>query len=254
MIDLTGRIALVTGSSRGLGRACALRLAESGAGVIVNYVTSRSAAMEVAKEVRSLGCFSCVVKADVSELDDVQSMMEFVTEQIGQLDIIVSNAASGGFRPLIASSPVHFQNTYRTNVLALLQLVQSALPLLEKSQWLGKVVAVSSHGSDTALPWYGMIGSSKAALESMVRHLALEIGDKGINLNVVKSGLIETDSTRKIPNADDMFSHRKEKTMTGDRMLTVDDVANCVLFLCSHLSDQVQGSILTVDGGADVHV
>ena len=254
MIDLTGRVALVTGSSRGMGRACALRLAEAGADVIVNYVTSRTAAMETAKQIRAMGRRSFVIKADVSEEDDVASMLEYISEHIGQLDILVSNAATGGFRPLLTSKLKHFENTFHTNVLALLYLVQSALPLLEKSQGRAKVIALSSHGSDTALPWYGMIGSSKAALESMVRHLTLEVGDRGVNVNVVKSGLVATDSTSRLPNAEAMFEHRKDKTMTGEQMLTIDDVANAVLFLSSPLSDMVQGETLTVDGGAAVHV
>ena len=254
MIDLTGQTALVTGSSRGMGRACALRLAEAGADVIVNYVTSRSAAMETAQEIRRLGRRSFVVKADVSEEDDVQSMLEYIGGQIGRLDILVSNAATGGFRPLLGSHLRHFQNTFQTNVLALLYLVQAALPLLEKSSGRAKVIALSSHGSDMALPWYGLIGSSKAALESLVRHLTLEVGDRGVNVNVVKSGLVETDSTRRIPQADVMFAHRKDKTMTGERMLSVEDVANAVLFLASPLADLIQGETLTVDGGAAVHV
>ncbi len=131
MIDLTGRVALVTGSSRGLGRACAIRLAEAGADVIVNYVTSRTAALETAERVMDLGRRVYVVKADVSEQDDVQSMLEYVTREIGQLDIVVSNAATGGFRPLLAANQKHFQNTFQTNVLALLYLVQAAMPLLE---------------------------------------------------------------------------------------------------------------------------
>jgi enoyl-[acyl-carrier protein] reductase III len=105
-----------------------------------------------------------------------------------------------------------------------------------------------------ALPWYGLIGSSKAALESLTRHLTLEVGDRGVNVNVVKAGLVETDSTRRIPDAGEMFDHRKDKTMTGDRMLSVDDVANAVLFLASPLADLIQGETLTVDGGAAVHV
>ncbi|PQO44276.1 SDR family oxidoreductase [Blastopirellula marina] len=254
MINLSGRIALVTGSSRGMGRACALRLAEAGSDVIVNYVTSRTAAMETAKEIRAMGRRSFVVKADVSQKDDVESMMEYVSEHIQQLDIIVSNAATGGFRPLMAANQKHFENTYHTNVLALLYLVQGALPLLEKSQGRAKVIGISSHGSDMALPWYGLIGSSKAALESLARHLTLEIGDKGINVNIVKSGLVETDSTKRLPGANQMFDHRKDKTMMGDRMLSVEDIADAVLFLASPLSDLVQGETLTVDGGAAVHV
>lgn len=254
MIDLSGRVALVTGSSRGMGRACAIRLAQAGADVIVNYVTSRGAAMEVAKEILEMGRKVYVIKADVSEEDDVRSMFDYIKREIGQLDILVSNAATGGFRPLMASNLRHFQNTFHTNVLALLYLVQSALPLLERSQGRSKVIALSSHGSDMALPAYGMIGSSKAALESMIRHLTLEIGDRGVNLNVVKSGLVATDSTKRIPNAAEMFDHRKDKTMTGDRMLSIDDIADAVLFLSSPLSDMIQGETLTVDGGAAVHV
>lgn len=254
MIDLHGKVALVSGSSRGIGRECAIRLAQAGADVIVNYVSSKSAAMETAEAIRDLGRRVYVVKADISEEEDVRSMFEFIKQEIGQLDILVSNAATGGFRPLLAANLKHFQNTFQTNVLALLYLVQSAMPLLEKSEGRAKVIALSSHGSDMALPWYGMIGSSKAALESMVRHLTLEVGHRGVNVNVVKSGLVETDSTKRIPDADQMFDGRKEKTMTGDRMLEIADVANAVLFLASPLADMIQGETLTIDGGAAVHV
>jgi enoyl-[acyl-carrier protein] reductase III len=254
MIDLSGRVALVTGGSRGIGRACALRLAEAGADVVVNFVSSQQAAMEVAEQINDLGRQAFVVKADVSEQDDVQSLMDFVAEQVGQLDILVSNAATGGFRPLLNSTERNFRATFGTNVLALLYLVQAAVPLLERSAGRAKVIALSSHGSDTALPWYGLIGSSKAALESLVRHLTLEVGDRGINVNVVKAGLVETDSTRHIPHADRIFAARKDKAMMGERMLTTQDVADAVLFLASPLSDLVQGETLTVDGGAAVHV
>ena len=254
MIDLSGKTALVTGSSRGIGRACALRLAQSGADVIINYVTSRAAAMEVAAEIDALGRRAYVVKADVGEEEDVKTMMQFVSETVGRLDIIVSNAATGGFRPLLAADSRHFHTTMNINVLALVYLVRYAIPLLEQGGDRGKVIAISSHGSHMALPMYGVIGGSKAALESVARHLTLEVGDRGINVNVVKAGLVETDSTRKIPFADRMFAGRTEKSMMGDRVLTVDDVADAVLFLASPLSDLVQGETLTVDGGAAIHV
>ncbi|HUG92801.1 MAG TPA: SDR family oxidoreductase [Planctomycetaceae bacterium] len=254
MIDLTGKVALVTGSSRGIGRACAIRLAEAGADVIVNYVTSRTAAMDVAAEIQRLGRRATVVKADVGEEDDVQSMVEFIRETVGQLDVIVSNAATGGFRPLLASSAKHFQTTMNTNVLSLVYLVRAALPLLEQGPGRGKVIAISSHGSHMALPMYGLVGGSKAALESIARHLTLEVGDRGVNVNIVKAGLVETDSTRRIPFADRMFAGRTEKSMMGERVLTADDVANTVLFLASPLSDLIQGETITVDGGSAIHV
>lgn len=254
MIDLTGKVALVTGSSRGIGRACALKLAEAGADVIINYATSRKAATEVALEVQRLGRQAYVIKADVGEEEDVESMIDYVKEHIGALDIIVSNAATGGFRPLLAANAGHFHTTMNINVLSLVFLVKAAMPLLQKGQSRGKVVTISSHGSHMALPMYGLIGGSKAALESVARHLTLEVGDKGVNVNVVKAGLVETDSTRKIPFADRMFAGRTEKSMVGERVLTADDVANTVLFLSSPLSDLVQGETITVDGGSAIHV
>lgn len=253
MIHLEGKTALVTGASRGIGRACALRLAEAGADVIINYVTSETAARDVAEAVLMQGRRAAIVKADVGEADDVTMLMEFIGEHFGKLDILVSNAASGGFRTLLDASPRNFEAAMKTNVLALLHLVQQGATLLEKSDGRAKVVTLSSHGSHLALPMYGLIGGSKAALESIVRHLALELGGRGINFNVVKAGAVETDSTRKLPFADELFSGGAYRSMTGERRLTVEDVANAVLFLCSDLADMVQGETLTVDCGTAVH-
>ena len=254
MIDLSGKTALVTGSARGIGRACAVRLAQAGADVVVNYITSESAATSVAQEISALGRRVLVVKADVSEEEDVRAMCAFVGEKFGHLDIVVSNAASGGFRPLLASTRQHFVATMSTNVLALIHLVQAAFPWLQQSQGRAKVIAISSHGSHLALPMYGLLGGSKAALESVVRHLALELGDQGVNVNIVKAGLVETDSTRLLPGADQMFAARRRKCMVGERDLSPQDVADTVLFLASSLSDMIQGATLTVDGGAAIHV
>jgi enoyl-[acyl-carrier protein] reductase III len=253
MIDLTGKTALVTGSSRGIGRACALRLAEAGADVVINYVTSEAAANDLASEIQALGRNVAVVKADVSEKDDIDAMIEFVDQRFGKLDILVSNAATGGFRPLMAVTQRNFEATMRTNVLSLIHLIQASVRLLERSAGRAKVVAISSHGSGQAIPMYGVVGGSKAALESFVRHWALELGEKGINVNVVKAGLVETDSTRRIPYSDQLFASRALRSMTGDRFLTADDVADAVLFLSCPLSDMVQGETLTVDGGSAVH-
>lgn len=201
-----------------------------------------------------MGRRTAVVRADVSEQDDAASMMDFIRENFGQLDILVSNAASGGFRPVLAATARHFTNAMNINALALILLVQRALPLLEKSSGRSKVIALSSHGAEMALPWYGLIGGSKAALESIARHLTLEVGDRGINVNVVRAGLVETDSTRQIPNAEEIFARRAGKTMMGGRMLTGEDIADVVLFLASPLSDLIQGETLVVDGGAAIHI
>ena len=138
-----------------------------------------------------------------------------------------------------------------TNVLALLRLVQAAHPLLKKALGRAKVVAMSSHGSHRALPHYALIGASKAALESLIRHMALELGET-INFNTVLAGLVETDSTRVLGS--EAFAQARASQLTGDQLLSADSVADSVLFLASPLSDLVQGQTLIVDGGASLRV
>ena len=253
MIDLQGRVALVTGSSRGIGRATAERLAEAGADVVVNYLTSREAAQETAQAIERLGRRAVTVKADMSEPEDVAAMMEFVAERLGRLDILVHNAAGGGFRSLLEATPKNFESTFNTNVRALLTLVQAAHSLLSKSPGRGKVVALSSHGSHRALPHYALIGASKAAMESLVRHMALELGPTGVNFNVVLAGLVSTDSTKHVPQAEVMFQANQARLLVGERELLPRDVADAVLYLASPLSDLVQGQVLVIDGGATLH-
>lgn len=253
MIDLSGRIALVTGSSRGIGRATALRLAQAGANVVVNYVTSQSAADSVAKEISELGVQAAVVKADVSEPEDIASMFGFIGEQFGQLDILVSNAASGGFRNLMDASPTHFASTMNTNVRSLMLLAQAARPLMIGDRAKRKIVALSSHGSHRALPAYGLIGASKAALESLVRHLAYELGNDGINVNTLLAGLVATDSTSALPGSQTAFDVVRSQRVVAGTELTPESVADAILFLCSPLSDLMQGQTLIVDGGEALH-
>jgi enoyl-[acyl-carrier protein] reductase III len=254
MIDLAGRVALVTGSSRGIGRACALRLAEAGADVVINYITARSAAEDVAAAVLALGRRTAVVKADVGEPDDVAAMMDFVNETFGALDILVSNAATGGFRPLVTTTPRQFEAAMRTNVGALISLMQAALPLLERRGTGAKVIALSSPGARLALPTYGLLGATKAALESLVRHFALEVGDRGINVNAVQAGIVDTDSMRQIPNHEEVLARWQARGLVSGRRLEDRHVADAVVYLASPLSDMIQGQVIVVDAGVLVHV
>ncbi len=253
MIDLRGRTALVTGASRGIGRACALRLAEAGADVIVNFLTSRTAAETVAEEIRSMGRRSAVVKADVSEPDDVAELFGFIAREFGKLDIMVSNAAAGGFRPLLSSTPAQFEAAMNTNVRALLSLVQCALPMLKSQTARSKVIAISSHGSRVAIPDYGLIGASKAAIESMMRQFALEAGRDGVNFNVVLSGLVPTAAVQGMPEYDKLAEHARNRSLAGKSNLRAEEIANAVLFLASSLSDSIQGQTLVVDAGVSIH-
>ena len=255
MIDLTGQVALITGGSRGIGRACALRLAEAGADIAVNYVVNRQAAMAVAEEVAELGRRVLVVKADVSEEDDVRSMLDAVKQEYGKLDILLSERRHRRIPTAVGRDGPQFPRRLPDQRAGAL-VPGAGVGTADGTQ--GRRASLEDHHAlkprlGHRMPYYGLIGSSKAALESLVRHLTLEIGDRGININVVKSGLVDTDSTRRLPNAEAIFEGRKSKAMMGDRMLTAADVADAVLFLASPLSDLVQGEVLTVDGGAAIH-
>ena len=251
---LSGRCALVTGASRGIGRSIAMELARRGASVAVNFLNSQEDAIEVAKAIDAMGRRVMLVKANVSLREDVQAMVAEVQDQFGGLDTIVSNAAAGGFRDLSELTPVNLEATLRNNSAPVVWLAQAAAESLSATQQHGKVVAVSSHGSQWAVPHYGAIGASKAALESFVRHLALEFGDRGVNFNCVLPGIIPTDAIASMPGAESLVDAATERMMVGDRRLCEQDVASVVAFLCDRASDLIQGQTIVVDGGVSIRI
>ena len=254
MIDLNGKVALVTGASRGIGRACAEALAACGASVIVNFLRSHDAAKEVVSTIQSCGGRAIAVRADVSEQDDVQAMVELIGENFGRLDIIVSNAAAGGFRELTQVTPAGFDSIMQMNTAPLLWLTQAALPLLQASKEISRVIAISSHGSVRGIANYGLIGASKAALESLVRHLAFELGRSGVNFNAVMPGIVATEAIKTLPGSAEMLAFVQEQILVRDRMLQPADVAGTVLFLASPLSELIQGQVIVVDGGISIRI
>ena len=254
MFDLNGKVALVSGASRGIGRACAESLAACGASVIVNFLNSAEGAKEVVNSIQSCGGQAIAVRADVSERDDVQAMMDVIDEQFGKLDIIVSNAAAGGFRPLTQATPASFDSIMRMNAAPLLWLTQAALPLFQSSEGISRVIAISSHGSIRGIANYGLIGTSKAALESLVRHLAFELGRSGVNVNAIMPGIVATDAIRTLPGSEGMLKSVQEQILVRDRVLKPADVAGTVLFLASRFSELIQGQVIVVDGGISIRV
>jgi enoyl-[acyl-carrier protein] reductase III len=254
MFDLNGKVALVSGASRGIGRACAESLAACGASVIVNFLNSAEGAKEVVNSIQSCGGQAIAVRADVSERDDVQAMMDVIDEHFGRLDVIVSNAAAGGFRPLTQATPASFDSIMRMNAAPLLWLTQAALPLFQSTEGISRVIAISSHGSIRGIANYGLIGTSKAALESLVRHLAFELGRSGVNVNAIMPGIVATDAIKTLPGSEGMLKSVQEQILVKDRMLTPVDVAGAVLFLASRFSDLIQGQVLVVDGGISIRV
>jgi enoyl-[acyl-carrier protein] reductase III len=254
MFDLNGKVALVSGASRGIGRACAEALAACGASVIVNFLNSAEEAKDVVNAIQNCGGQAIAVRADVSERDDVQAMMDVIDQHFGKLDIIVSNAAAGGFRPLTQATPASFDSIMRMNAAPLLWLTQAALPLFQSSDGISRVIAISSHGSIRGIANYGLIGTSKAALESLVRHLAFELGRSGVNVNALMPGIVATDAIRTLPGSEGMLKSVQEQILVRDRMLTPADVAGAVLFLASRFSDLIQGQVIVVDGGISIRV
>ncbi|WP_163338463.1 enoyl-[acyl-carrier-protein] reductase FabL [Desulfopila sp. IMCC35008] len=245
MFNLNGKVALITGGSRGIGRAIALRLAENGADVVVNYVRHKKDAAETADLVEKFGRKCLVVKANVAKQDDVEAMFAVIENEFGQLDYLVSNAASGVLKPAMELTERHWNWAMDINARALLTLVQQGVRMMQSGS---RVIAVSSLGAIRAIENYTTVGASKAALESLVRHLAVELGPKGININTVSAGAVDTDALKHFPNRDQILGTALERTPLG-RLTTPDDVADISLFLCSDLSAMIQGQVITVDGG-----
>jgi len=243
--DLRGKVALVTGGSRGIGRAIGLSLAEHGADVVVNYVRHRGDAQETVNAIEAYGVRCLAVKANVAAEEDVDAMFEQLRQQFGRLDILVSNAASGVLKPAMELTPRHWDWAMDINARALLTLAQHAVRLMQPG---GRIMAVSSLGAVRAVPNYAAVGSSKAALESLIRHLAVELGPSGILVNTISAGVVDTDALKKFPNRDEIIGQSLARTPLK-RLTTPEDVANVALFLCSELSAMIHGQVLTVDGG-----
>jgi len=256
VISLEGRIALVTGGSRGIGRATALRLAEAGADVLVTYLNSPADAQEVAAEIMALGRRTLVLKADLSNDEDALNLVDVIGEQFGRLDILVSNAAGGGFRPALDVTPDNFEYAMNLNARAFLLLMQRAAGLLERNEdrdGRAKAITISSFGATRALPMYGAIGATKAALESLTRHFALELGPRGVNVNCVRAGVVDTGALRALAAAQVVLEERAKRSLVDQRNVSPADVADAVLYLASPLADMVQGTTLIVDGGTSLH-
>lgn len=245
MIDLTGKVALVTGGSRGVGRTIAWRLAQAGADVVLNFLQAREEADHTAEQIAAWGRRVAEVQADVSEPEDIQTMLAWIGETFGRLDILVHNATERVDGRLLETVPERFTTAMNTNARAMILLAQGALPLFQAVAGRSKVIAISSLAAEWAAEGWGVLGASKAALESVVRHLALELGPRGINVNAVQVGMIN--GLRAIRTGAEAGG-----TLDASATLPPQAIADAVLFLASSLSDHVQGQTLVVDAGASI--
>lgn len=248
MYNLQGKTALITGSSRGIGKAIALRLAENGVNLVVNYIRHRKDAEKTAEMIRGKGAKCLVVKANVANDDDVRAMFEQIKSEFGKLDFLVSNAASGVLKPALELSGRHWNWAMDINARALLTLTQEAVPIMPEG---GRIIAVSSLGAARAIENYTAVGASKAALESLVRHLAVELGPRKITVNTISAGAVDTEALKKFPNRGEILDATLKRTPLG-ALTTPEDVADLALFLCSDLAKMIHGQTVVVDGGYSI--
>ena len=250
--DFSNKIALVTGSGRGIGKATALHLARLGADIVINYLRKQSAAEEAAREVEALGRNVLVVKADVGDPEDIEKLFAEVEKRFGGLDFLINNAASGYIRPVMEQKVKGWDWTMNINARAALFTAQKAMPLMQKRGG-GAIVNVSSIGSGRTLPDYVVIGASKGALEAVTRYCAVEFSPMNIVVNAVSPGIIDTDVMQFFQNSDVMLKMARQRTPAG-RLVEPQDVANVVAFLCSPDASMIRGQVIFIDGGWSVDV
>jgi enoyl-[acyl-carrier protein] reductase III len=247
-VPLTNQVAWVTGASRGIGRAIALKLAGAGCDVAVVYHTSQDEAEAVCSAVGTLGRKALAIQADVGDPESVAEAFAAFRQRFDHLDIVVSNAATGVLRPALELTLKHWRRCLETNALALNLLAQQAVPLMREG---GRIIGLSSLGASRAIPHYAFIGASKAALESVARSLAQELGPRGLRVNTVSAGVVDTDALQSFPNREQLLAEYARRAPAGPT-LTPEDVANAVYLLCLPEASKITGHTLVVDGGFSI--
>ena len=230
-LPFQNKIALITGSGRGIGRAIALHLARSGADVIINFFRNRKPAETTAAEIEALGRRAFVVKANIGEIEQIEELFAKIEEEFGGLDFLIHNAASGFNRPVLEQRPKGWDWSMNINARSLLFMAQKAVDLMASRRG-GAIVSVSSPGGQRVLPDYVSVGASKAALEAVTRYLAIELAHQNIVVNAVSPGIVVTEALQHfaaIREDIDIFERAESLTPAG-RLLTPEDVAGVVAF------------------------
>ena len=248
-LHFQNKVALITGSGRGIGRAIALRLASQGADIVINYMRNQAPAEAAAGLIRQMGRRALVVQANVAKPEEIEALFKAVDAEFGGLDIFINNAASGFNRPAMQQRVVGWDWTMNVNARAFLFAAQAAVPLMEKRGG-GHIVAITSPGSQRVLPDYVAVGASKAALESLTRYLAVELAPRHIIVNAVSPSLVETDAIKHFASLSDSNTLPRAVANTpAGRLVQPEDVAGVVAFLCSPDAAMICGQVIVVDGG-----
>ncbi len=244
---LAGKVALVTGGSRGIGRAVTLKLASMGADVAINYHRNDQDARRVVDEANALGVKAWCFRADVGDVDAIHGLFVEVAASVGRLDILVNCAARGLERPRAAlkALPGHLRNTFDVNVLGPWFAAKEAAALME-SRGGGAIVNLTSLGAQRYMPNYAAVGVTKGALDTLTRYLAVELAPKGIRVNgVCPSWVEETGGIGALPSV----GERLLAAIPARRHVTPEDVADLVAFLCAPGSEMIVGQNIVIDGG-----
>ena len=246
-MTLDGRLALITGGSRGIGRTIAIDLARRGADVAVSYLRNEEAAQETVALIESTGRRGVAIRSRIDSAERCAALVDQAAEALGGLDVLISNAASGVIRPAMDVTEKHWDWTLNTNARAIVFLAQAAVPHMQ-ARGGGAIVGMSSLGSFRVLENYTLVGVSKAALEAAIRYLGVELAPLGIRVNGVSGAVVETGALEHFPNREEMLRDGRERTPAG-RMLDPQDLANAVAWLVGDESAMVIGQTLIVDGG-----
>jgi enoyl-[acyl-carrier protein] reductase III len=239
MGDLDGKRALVTGAARGIGSAIVRELASAGATVCVHYRESRDAAETLAREIDG-----SAIQANLVNPHEIRRL----ATDAGAIDILVHNAAIGSFKKTLDVRPNQFDLSMSVNARALLLLAQELVSGMRPGS---RIIAISSLGGARVFPSYGAIGVSKAALESLVRYLGAELAPRGIIVNGISAGVIDSPTVRNHPQSDEVLRTAASRTPSGS-LVTAQDVARLVHALCGAAFEGVVGQTIVLDGGASL--
>lgn len=242
---LNGKCAVVTGASRGIGKAIALKLASLGANIVINYRSSEKEALEVENEIKEMGVEAISIKADISKLDEVENLIKTSKEKFGTIDIIVNNAGITRDNLILRMKEEDFDNVIDVNLKGVFNCLKSITPVMVR-QKKGKIINISSVVGISGNAGQVNYAASKAGIIGMTKSLAKEIGSRGINVNAVAPGFIDTEMTESLG---EKIKEEAKKNIPLKRFGTVQDVAEVVAFLASDESDYITGQVIHVDGG-----